>query len=229
MELTGDVLIATSPERVWVALNDPEVLRTCIPGCEEVQRVSVTETQVRAMVKMGPVRARFVGKILMSEVRPGEGCTLHFEGSGGAAGFAKGRSTVNLTPDGAGTRLGYTATASVGGKLGQVGGRMIDAAAKHTADQFFAALGQHLAPPAADDAVSLKPTEPSASTPASDTLPAFTPARQYADAPGALPPAAAEQQRLGEGLRVLWFVVGATAGAAFTAFGFWLARVSCVS
>ncbi|MDP3820828.1 MAG: carbon monoxide dehydrogenase subunit G [Burkholderiales bacterium] len=204
MELNGDILIGAPRERVWLALNDPQVLLASIPGGEEVRQLSPTETHVRVLIKMGPVRARFVGKILMSEVRPGEGCTLNFEGSGGAAGFASGRSTVALTDEGAGTRLRYTAAASVGGKLGQIGGRMIDASAKQTADQFFEAFGAQLG------------ATPPAVAPESSEIPSFAPrVAVAASASTAAGVAGASEQ-----VRVLWFALGAGA----TAFGFWVAR-----
>jgi uncharacterized protein len=207
MELNGDILIEAPRDRVWRALNNPDVLLRSIPGCEEVRQVSGTETHVRVAIKLGPVRARFVGKILMSEVRADEGCVLDFEGSGGAAGFAKGRSTVSLASEGAGdregTRLRYTAQASVGGKLGQIGGRLIDASAKQTADQFFAAFSQQLG--AGSGAAAHEAAVPA------DTAAAVAP---LATATRAATPAAA-----GEGVRVLWFALGAIA----TAFGFWVA------
>lgn len=207
MELNGQVAIDAPREQVWRALNDPEILRACIPGCEAVEQVSPSEMQARVQLKMGPVRARFAGKILMTEVRPDEGCVLHFEGSGGAAGFAKGHSTVALASAGAGTRLSYTAAATVGGKLGQVGGRMIDAAARQMADQFFAAFSQRLAPtPAAD---------------ATDTVTPASVSAVIADASTPLPatPRAASNGLSAEGTRVLWFALGALS----TAFGFWVA------
>jgi len=208
MELNGDILIEAARERVWRALNDPDVLVRSIPGCEEVRQISATETHVRVAIKLGPVRARFVGKILMSEVRVDEGCVLDFEGSGGAAGFAKGRSTVSLASEGAGTRLRYTAQASVGGKLGQIGGRMIDATAKQTADQFFLAFSQQLG--AGGGVAAGEASVPADAAPRSSTAPLVT-----ATATATRPvPAAA-----GEGVRVLWFALGAIA----TAFGFWVA------
>ena len=201
MELNGDILIDAPRERVWQALNDPQVLLASIPGCEEVQQLSATETHVRVLIKMGPVRARFVGKILMHDVRPGEGCVLNFEGSGGGAGFAKGSSTVSLASEGGSTRLRYTAQASVGGKLGQIGGRMIDASAKQTADQFFLAFSRQLGLTVDEAAGAAVPDQ------------APSPAPLLAATRSAAAPAA------GEGVRVLWFCLGAGA----TAFGFWLA------
>ena len=120
MELAGEKLISATPSAVWHALNDPAILANCIPSCESVERLSDTETHARVLLRIGPVRTLFVGKILMSDIRPDEGCTMVFEGSGGNAGFANGRSTVLLTREGEATRLSYTASASVGGKLGPV-------------------------------------------------------------------------------------------------------------
>ena len=130
MELTGEVRIAAPRERVWHALNDARTLMACIPGCEEVEITSATERHVRLLVKAGPVRARFVGKIVLSDVFAGSACVMNFEGSGGTAGMATGRSSVQLLDDGDGTVVRYTATASVGGKLGQIGARMLDAASR---------------------------------------------------------------------------------------------------
>jgi len=205
MELNGDILIEAPRDRVWRALNDPDVLVRSIPGCEEVRQISATETHVRVAIKLGPVRARFVGKILMSEVRVDEGCVLDFEGSGGAAGFAKGRSTVSLATEGSGTRLRYTAQASVGGKLGQIGGRMIDATAKQTADQFFLAFSQQLG------AAGVAPPEAAVDADTATRAPLATATRPV--------PMAAPFAASGEGVRVLWFALGAIA----TAFGFWVA------
>lgn len=161
MELQGSVSIPASIEQVWQALNDPEILRQCIPGCEEVQQISPEELHARVMLKMGPVRARFAGKVKMTDIRPLQGYTLNFEGSGGSAGFARGSSVINLTSSGGVSQLDYTAHASVAGKLGQIGGRLIDASSKQLADKFFsnfksvlAGEGPALASGAADQAVT---------------------------------------------------------------------------
>ncbi len=234
MELTGDILIAAPRNKVWAGLNDPEVLVRCIPGCEAMEAASPTERTARVAVKVGPVRARFVGHIRMADVRENEGCTLNFEGSGGAAGMAKGHSNVSLTDEAGGTRLSYTTQASVGGKLGQVGGRMIDAAAKQMADQFFTAFNGILAAPAeaaapqAQVAAVQAPTETASDAPApvaapapatataapATPAPAFTPT--VATRPAAPAPAAAP-----ESLRVLWFALGALS----TGFGVWIASL----
>lgn len=144
MELKGSVNIPASPEQVWQALNDSEVLRQCIPGCEEVQQISSEEMHARVLLRMGPVRARFAGKVKMTDIRPLQGYTLNFEGSGGSAGFAKGSSVVVLNAVEGGTQLSYTAQASVAGKLGQIGGRLMDASAGQLADKFFNNFKAHL-------------------------------------------------------------------------------------
>ena len=145
MELQGSVTIPALPEHVWHALNDPEILRRCIPGCEEVQQITPEEMHARVLLRMGPVRARFAGKVKMTDVRPLQGYTLNFEGSGGSAGFARGSSVIRLTPVGTATQLDYTAQASVAGKLGQIGGRLIDASSKQLADKFFSSFRDALA------------------------------------------------------------------------------------
>jgi carbon monoxide dehydrogenase subunit G len=215
MELTGAMLMAAPRERVWQALNDPNVLVHCIPGCEEVQQISPTETHTRVLLKMGPVRARFVGKILMSDIRPAEGCTLDFQGSGGAAGFARGTSVVTLASEGDGTRLQYSATASVGGKLGQIGGRMIDASAKQMAEQFFSALQAQLAGTPVAGVLPSSPAmeAPPQELPQSQTQPQHQPVSAVRVAAPASPP------MMAEGVRALWFCLGALS----TGFGVWLA------
>ena len=138
MELQGRVTLPAHVQQVWQALNDPEILRQCIPGCEEIQQISPEEMHARVLLRMGPVRARFTGKVKMTDIKPLEGYTLNFEGSGGSAGFAKGSSVITLVQTDGSTQLDYTAHASVAGKLGQIGGRLIDASSKQLADQFFA-------------------------------------------------------------------------------------------
>jgi carbon monoxide dehydrogenase subunit G len=219
MELTGAMLMAAPREKVWQALNDPNVLLHCIPGCEEVQQLSPTETHTRVLLKMGPVRARFVGKILMSDIRPAEGCTLDFQGSGGAAGFARGTSVVTLASEGEGTRLQYSATASVGGKLGQIGGRMIDASAKQMAEQFFSALQAQLAGTPGAEAVETMTAAETA--PAVEQAPQTSPPPQRQHQPVSVTRAAAPASTplMAEGVRALWFCLGALS----TGFGVWLA------
>ena len=148
MELHGEQLIRAPRQQVWDALNDTQILAKCIPGCEEMNKLSDTETEVRLLAKIGPVRARFSGRMLMSDITAPSFCTLTFEGNGGAAGTAKGQSKVVLESEGDATRLQYSVDAAVGGKLGQIGGRLIEASAKKLADDFFRAFNEQLAPQA---------------------------------------------------------------------------------
>jgi carbon monoxide dehydrogenase subunit G len=155
MDMSGEVRIPASQDRVWAALNDPDTLRQAIPGCEELTKISDTELVAAARAKIGPVSARFKGKVTLSDLQPPTGYTLTGEGSGGAAGFAKGSAKVTLRPDGDGTVLHYVVNATVGGKLAQIGQRLIDGAAKKMADDFFAkfsalAAGPTAAAPATD-------------------------------------------------------------------------------
>ena len=209
MQLHGEVLIGAPRARVWAALNDPVVLAACIPGCEGVEVVSPVEKTARVMVKVGPVRARFAGRILLSDIVENESCAMGFEGSGGAAGMARGESQVTLTDEGADTRLSYSVKASVAGKLGQVGGRMIDAAAKQMADQFFNAFQAQVAPTA--------PAVPAAAveTGAAD-VPVAAPASRPA-ATGAAPMPEATPST--EWLRVKWFLLGVLATAVGVSIG----------
>ncbi|HEY8553053.1 MAG TPA: carbon monoxide dehydrogenase subunit G [Burkholderiales bacterium] len=138
--------IPASQEETWQALNDPEILKAAIPGCESIEKLSDTEYHIVMAAKVGPVNARFRGRMLLSDVDAPSAYTLTFEGQGGAAGFAKGGASVRLVPEEAGTtRLEYTVSAQVGGKLAQIGSRLIDGAAKKMADEFFAALAAQLA------------------------------------------------------------------------------------
>ena len=152
MEMTGEQLIPVAQAEVWRGLNDPEVLKACIAGCESIERVSDTEYRVAMVAAVGPVKARFNGKLLLSDLNPPNSYSLSFEGSGGAAGFGKGGAQVSLKTEGAGTRLSYTAKASVGGKLAQVGSRLIDGVARKMADDFFTAFNEKLAGPVAKTA-----------------------------------------------------------------------------
>jgi carbon monoxide dehydrogenase subunit G len=146
MDFTGRYLIPASPETVWAGLNDPEILRGCIPGCEQIDKTSPTEFVAAATLKIGPVKATFRGKVTLADLNPPRRCTLRGEGQGGVAGFAKGDAEVLLTPEGDHTVLTYTAKASVGGKLAQIGQRLIDGAARQIADDFFARFAAALTP-----------------------------------------------------------------------------------
>jgi carbon monoxide dehydrogenase subunit G len=137
MTMTGEVQLPASREEVWAKLNDPEVLKACIPGCEQLDKNSDSEFQAVATIKVGPVKARWKGKVRLSDLDPPNSYRISGEGEGGVAGFAKGGAKVTLTDDAGGTRLSYDVEAQIGGKLAQLGQRLINSAAKKTADDFF--------------------------------------------------------------------------------------------
>lgn len=140
MELTGQQLIPLPQQETWQALNDPEVLKACIPGCEVFEKVNDTQYQTTMTARIGPVSAKFKGLMTLGDMEPPRRYTLAFEGQGGIAGFAKGQATVELVPEGEATQLHYTAKAMVGGKIAQLGARLIDGVARKLADQFFTAF-----------------------------------------------------------------------------------------
>ena len=159
MEQAGEYRIAAPREKVWAALNDPEVLRACIDGCEALDRAGPEALTARVRARVGPVSAVFAGDIALKDLDPPNGYTLVVGAKGGAAGFAKGEARVALEDaGGAATMLRYTATGSVGGKLAQVGQRLIDAAARKTADDFFAAFAREIETPARPDPARPAPT-----------------------------------------------------------------------
>ncbi len=154
MEMAGERLIAASRSTVWEALNNPEILKACIPGCEEIEQQSPTEMTAKARVKIGPMSAKFSGKVLLSDLDPPKGYRISGEGQGGAAGFAKGGANVDLEESGEGTLLRYSVNAQIGGKMAQIGARLIDATAKSLADQFFTRFAEHVGAPPAEELVA---------------------------------------------------------------------------
>src|SRR5690349_16804203 len=148
MDMTGEHQIKAPRQAVWVALNDPEVLKASIAGCEELIKTSDTEFQAQVTAKVGPVKAKFSGKVALSDLDPPNGYTITGEGSGGAAGFAKGSAVVRLVEDAGATNLNYEVKAQIGGKLAQLGSRLIDATSKKLATEFFEKFGDAVAPPA---------------------------------------------------------------------------------
>jgi carbon monoxide dehydrogenase subunit G len=150
MDMTGETLIPAPREAVWRALNDPEILRQSIPGCETIEKTSDTSFAAKVVAKVGPVRATFTGQVELTDLDPPNGYRISGEGKGGPAGFAKGGATVKLTDDGAGTKLSYTVDAQIGGKLAQIGSRLIDATARSMAQDFFGRFSKLVAPPAGD-------------------------------------------------------------------------------
>ena len=145
MELTGEYRIPASRMQVWAALNDPAVLKDCIPGCETLEKTDDTHFEATVTSKVGPVKARFKGAVTLSELDPPNGYTITGEGKGGPAGFAKGGAKVRLNEDGDVTILSYEAHAAVGGKLAQLGSRLIDGTARKLADEFFTSFSERAA------------------------------------------------------------------------------------
>ena len=146
MTMKGEVELPANRDVVWAKLNDPEVLKTCIPGCQSLDKLSENEMQAVAKVKVGPISANFKGKVTLGDIDPPNGYRISGEGEGGIAGFAKGGAVVALEAAGPGTKLTYDVEAQVGGKIAQLGSRIVDGVAKKMADQFFtnfaAAVGE---------------------------------------------------------------------------------------
>ncbi len=154
MEMNGERLLPVGQQRAWEALNDIALLQACIPGCESMTRTGPDQYAAVVNAAVGPVKARFRGSFTLTDIVVPTSYTLRFDGNGGATGFARGQAQVSLEAVGAGqTRLRYRATAQVGGKLAQIGSRLVDAAAGAMADKFFAAFARQLAPPAAAPAM----------------------------------------------------------------------------
>ena len=168
MDMTGEVRLPAPRETVWRALNDPEILKQSIPGCEEIQKLSDTEMTAKVSAKVGPVSAKFTGKVTLSDLDPPNGYTISGEGQGGVAGFAKGGAQVSLKEDTGGTMLSYKVNAQIGGKLAQIGSRLIDATARKMADEFFTRFATAVgagAPAPASASAAASPGAPSATAP----------------------------------------------------------------
>ncbi len=146
MEMSGERLIAAPREAVWAALNDPEVLKACIQGCESIEKLSDTEMTATVAAKIGPISARFNGKVTLADLDPPNAYTISGEGQGGVAGFAKGGAKVQLADAEGGTKLAYQVSAQIGGKMAQLGARLIDSVAKSYAESFFTKFSERLAP-----------------------------------------------------------------------------------
>ncbi|MFC1664110.1 CoxG family protein [Pseudomonadota bacterium] len=140
MDLSGEIELPAPRQQVWEALNDPEILKQCIPGCNEFEKISDTEFEAQITAKVGPVKAKFVSKVTLDELKPPQSYTLIGEGKGGIAGFAKGNVEVELVEEGEGTLLKYTSAVQIGGKLAQVGSRLFSSAAKKWVAEFFSAF-----------------------------------------------------------------------------------------
>ena len=160
MEMTGERRILAPRRAVWDALNDAEILKQCIAGCEELEKTSDTEFKARVTSKVGPVTAKFTGKVELSDVDAPNGYTISGEGQGGVAGFAKGGAKVSLADDGDGTLLTYEANGTVGGKLAQIGSRLIDSTARKMADDFFDKFAEAVGEAAPEEAAEPAPEAP---------------------------------------------------------------------
>jgi carbon monoxide dehydrogenase subunit G len=210
MELTGEQTIPAPRERVWTALNDPEILKRCIPGCQDIQKLSDTELTAKVGLAVGPVKATFNGRVTLSDLDPPNGYKISGEGQGGVAGFGRGSAVVRLTDDPAGTKLSYSADAAVGGKLAQIGSRLVEATARKLADEFFTRFAAEFPPPTPAAAPQPEPAVVEAPTgTAADTAPASEPA--------APPPAPAAAPRLSP---AIWIPALIAAVAAI----YWLTR-----
>jgi carbon monoxide dehydrogenase subunit G len=167
MEIKGEYKIAAPREKVFAALNDQAVLQACIPGCESLEKTSDTEMKAKVRMRIGPVSASFSGKVTLSDIDPPNGYRISGEGQGGAAGFAKGGAVVTLREDAGDTVLNYNVDAQVGGKIAQVGARLIDGTAKKLADEFFSKFATMVGGPPPAAAVAGTPSD---APPAPDTV-----------------------------------------------------------
>lgn len=223
MDMTGEYRLNASREAVYDALNDPEILKQCIPGCEEIEKTSDTEMTAKVVAKVGPVKAKFSGAVTLSDLNRPESYSISGEGKGGAAGFAKGGAKVRLEEDGDGTLMHYEVHADIGGKLAQLGSRLIDGTAKKMANDFFGTFaglvdggaGEAAAAPEAQKAPETQkaaedeaPATPSAEEAAPAAAPEPAPAPQEsAPAPAAQPARPHEPEKAG-GLSPMVWVVG---------------------
>jgi len=160
MKLMGEYLIAADRQVVWRAINDPQVLNQCIPGCQEITQETPTDWVAIVVTRVGPVKARFTGRLRLEDLDPPASCRIVGEGAGGAAGFVKGAAVVRLLDDNGGTRLTYDAESEIGGKLAQIGARLIDSFAKKYADEFFEKFAVVVGAPTS--AAKAAPTAPAA-------------------------------------------------------------------
>ena len=174
MQMTGQRVLPVTPQQAWNALNDPEMLKACIPGCESVTLTGPDQYEVLMAARIGPVAAKFKGKLTQSDVVEPVSYKISFDGQGGVAGFGKGSADVRLTAVDAGTQLDYDVSAQVGGKIAQIGSRLVDAAAAKIADEFFASFETKLGEVAAASAASSAASAAGASSTAGDTPTAST-------------------------------------------------------
>src|SRR5690606_23798296 len=191
LNMEGEERIEAPIQKVWEALNDPEVLKASIPGCQSLEKTADNGLAATVVLKIGPIKATFNGAVTLSNLNPPEGYTISGEGKGGVAGFAKGGADVQLAEDGTDTILTYAVNAQVGGKLAQLGARLIDSTAKKLADQFFASFAR-LASEAPAAAVADAPAA-DAPPPAAPAAPAAETASDAEAGPGRAEPIASQQ------------------------------------
>ena len=190
MKMNGEFRVPTDRETVWRALNDPEVLKECLPGCQEIEKTSDTEMSATLAIKVGPVKATFKGGVTFSDLDPPNGYTLSGQGQGGTAGFASGEAKVSLVEEDGATVVQYDVDAKVGGKLAQIGSRLIDSTAKKLAKQFFDSLAEKLGGGEEAEPAAEPPPETEAAAPADPAPASPEPAASTADAPSESVPAA---------------------------------------
>lgn len=183
MEMSGQKLIPETRETVWKALNDPEILRNCVPGCQTLNKTSGTEMEATASMKVGPVSAKFGGKISLSELNPPESYRITGEGQGGVAGFAKGSARIRLEEVDGGTMLNYSVDAQVGGKLAQLGGRLIDATARKMSEAFFEKFASEIRRQYHGDGAAIETSSPQRAAPPAAPGAAHAPAGGASVAP----------------------------------------------
>jgi carbon monoxide dehydrogenase subunit G len=205
MELSGQETIAQSIQKVWEALNDPGILKECIPGCEEITQTGDNEYKIVLLAAVGPVRARFSGKLQLADLNPPSSYSLMFEGAGGAAGFTKGAAQVSLSGEGGFTKLTYRTEAKIGGKIAQVGARLIDGVAAKTAADFFARFNRIVGQ--VDAAVPMEDSDAPA-------------AQDHAARPGH-PAAAPVMQRKASPFSIAWWLIPLVIAVAI---GFYVLR-----
>ncbi|MFO1161233.1 MAG: carbon monoxide dehydrogenase subunit G [Reyranellaceae bacterium] len=217
MEIKGEYKIAAPRDKVFAALNDPAVLKDCIPGCESLDKVSDTEMKAKVRLRIGPVSASFTGKVTLSDIDPPNGYKITGEGQGGAAGFAKGGAVVALADDAGATTLTYNVDAQVGGKIAQVGARLIDGTARKLADEFFGKFATTVGTPPVVEATApaaapggASPPSPSASTASAAAVAAPQPSSSAA-------PTASSSAATQRGYRH-WLIIGIGAAILIVVF-----------
>ena len=214
MEIIGKKIIPSKRETVWHALNDPVILKLCLPGCESVEKIGTDEFKVIIKTAIGPLRARFQGSLKMTEVNAPESCVMLFEGQGGAVGFGKGSSSVTLRTVDGGTELSYETKAQVGGKLAQVGSRLIDSVAKKMTDDFFKAFQNQLNPPVSTLSTAVVSQSPSHAVSATAAQP--SPAKEQALAHSTAPSSSASNaSQSSEPMVPAWWLAPAAILGAF--------------